>query len=137
MFVFHIVVTIALVVVFATALAHALEMPGKARLPRETYLAVQRVYYPGFTVVGWAEPLVVVGSVVSAVLTTNGGDPGSLRWAVVAIAVLAHGAYWFVVHPTNRQWSARTWIPPRPPSSPSAQRKAAGWASVDAGNAVT
>jgi hypothetical protein len=33
----------------AMGLAQALELPGKPRLPKETYLAVQPIYYPGFT----------------------------------------------------------------------------------------
>ena len=39
------------------ALAHALELPGKLRLDEQTYLSVQRIYYPGFTIGGVAEPL--------------------------------------------------------------------------------
>ena len=31
----------------ALALAHALEMPGKLRLDKEIYKAVQTIYYPG------------------------------------------------------------------------------------------
>ena len=34
------------------SLAHALEYPGKRRLDRDTYLAVQAIYYPGFTIGG-------------------------------------------------------------------------------------
>jgi len=34
----------------AMALAHALELPGKLRLDKETYLAIQPINYPGFTV---------------------------------------------------------------------------------------
>ncbi|HET7883004.1 MAG TPA: hypothetical protein VFL55_19120 [Acetobacteraceae bacterium] len=36
----------------ALSLAHALEVPGKLRLPRETYIAVQQISYPGFTIGG-------------------------------------------------------------------------------------
>jgi len=36
----------------ALALAHALELPGKMRLSKEAYLAVQPIYYPGFTIGG-------------------------------------------------------------------------------------
>jgi hypothetical protein len=35
---------------YALALAHVLELPGKLRLDRNTYLAVQQIYYPGFTI---------------------------------------------------------------------------------------
>jgi len=37
-------------VTFALSLAHALELPGKLRLDKETYCAMQTIYYPGFTV---------------------------------------------------------------------------------------
>ena len=35
-------------VTMALSLAHALEFPGKLRLKKEQYLAVQPIYYPGF-----------------------------------------------------------------------------------------
>jgi hypothetical protein len=35
-------------ITMALSLAHALELPGKLRLNREQYLAVQTIYYPGF-----------------------------------------------------------------------------------------
>ena len=44
------------------ALAHALEFPGKLRLDERTYLSVQTIYYPGFTIVGVAEPLAVIAT---------------------------------------------------------------------------
>ncbi len=47
------VVTVILVsVAMSLALAHALEPPGKMRLDRETYCAMQPIYYPGFTIGG-------------------------------------------------------------------------------------
>jgi hypothetical protein len=47
------VVSVFLVsVAMALALAHALELPGKMRLDKETYLAMQPIYYPGFTMGG-------------------------------------------------------------------------------------
>lgn len=33
----------------ALSLAHALELPGKLRLDKQTYCAMQPMYYPGFT----------------------------------------------------------------------------------------
>ena len=47
------VLTVMLVAVaMALALAHAFELPGKMRLGRETYDAMQLIYYPGFTIGG-------------------------------------------------------------------------------------
>lgn len=40
-----ILVTLAL----TPALAHALELPGMRRLSQDVYVAVQKIYYPGFT----------------------------------------------------------------------------------------
>jgi len=40
------VVTMLLV----AALTHVLEFPGKMRLDQQTYVAVQTIYYPGFTI---------------------------------------------------------------------------------------
>src|SRR5258707_6369422 len=54
------VTIIVTAIVMALALAHALELPGKLRLTREEYLAVQPIYYPGFTYGGIAEPLAIV-----------------------------------------------------------------------------
>jgi hypothetical protein len=39
------------------AFTHVLEFPGKMRLDQQTYVAVQTIYYPGFTIGGFAEPL--------------------------------------------------------------------------------
>ena len=47
MFYFLQILTVVLVAI-AMALAHALELPGKLQLNKETYIAVQPIYYPGF-----------------------------------------------------------------------------------------
>jgi hypothetical protein len=57
------------VLTVATSLAHALELPGKMRLSREQYLAVQAIYYPGFTYAGLAEPLSIVALAVLLLLS--------------------------------------------------------------------
>jgi hypothetical protein len=55
------VLTVILVAVaFALSLAHALELPGKMRLDKETYYAVQPIYYPGFTIGGISEPVGII-----------------------------------------------------------------------------
>jgi hypothetical protein len=48
----QIAATVTVGVVMGLSLAHTLELPGKRRLNREQYLAVQTIYYPGFTI-GW------------------------------------------------------------------------------------
>jgi hypothetical protein len=74
------VLTVVLVAVaMALALAHALELPGKMRLDRETYYAVQPIYYPGFTIAGNAEPLAIISTVVVLFLTPRGTRASGLR----------------------------------------------------------
>jgi hypothetical protein len=53
----EILTVLVVAVAMALALAHALELPGKLRLTKAQYLAVQPIYYPGFTIGGVAEPL--------------------------------------------------------------------------------
>jgi len=51
----QILTTLLVAIAMAMALAHALELPGKLRLTKEAYLAIQPIYYPGFTIgVVWA-----------------------------------------------------------------------------------
>lgn len=90
-------------VAWAFSLAHAAEMPGKMRLDRSTYLSVQQIYYPGFTLGGIAEPLAVVA--LALLLAASPGDEG---WIAVALAATAatHLVYWLLTHPVNRQWVA-------------------------------
>ena len=45
----HILTVILVAIAMALSLAHVLELPGKLRLDRDTYLKVQTIYYPGFT----------------------------------------------------------------------------------------
>jgi len=51
------VVTVFVVsIAMSLALAHALELPGKMRLNKETYITVQSIYYPG-SLGGVSEPV--------------------------------------------------------------------------------
>jgi hypothetical protein len=91
-------------VAMGLALAHALEYPGKLRLSREEYHAAQRIYYPGFTFGGVAEPLGILLTAV-LLLLTPAGTPDF--WLVlVALLVLAgmQAVYWIYTHPVNRYW---------------------------------
>jgi hypothetical protein len=48
----QIITVIIVAIAMALSLAHALELPGKLRLDRDTYLVVQSIYYPGVTIGG-------------------------------------------------------------------------------------
>jgi hypothetical protein len=99
------VVTVFLVAVaMSLSLAHALELPGKMRLDRGTYLAVQAIYYPGFTYGGLGEGLGMVATLILLLLTPS--DNPAFWWILAAfIALLAmHAVYWIVTHPVNKYW---------------------------------
>lgn len=105
MFVSYQVLTIlGLVIAVALALAHALELPGKLRLPKDQYLAVQQIFYPGFTIGGVAEPLGLLLLIGLIVLTPFGSNSfWLLGGAFLALAAM-HAAYWLLTHPVNNFW---------------------------------
>ena len=67
-------VSVLPVVAVTAALMRVLELPGKLRLTREAYLAVQRICYPGFTIAsGFGEGLAPTATAVLLFLTSPGG----------------------------------------------------------------
>jgi hypothetical protein len=100
--------TVCLLVVaiaMGLALAHALELPGKMRLDKATYLTVQRIYYPGFTIGGAAEPL---GILALALLLVFAPPPGARFWwtaAALGCLVAMQAVYWLLTHPANSAWT--------------------------------
>ena len=99
------VVNVFLVAVaMALPLAHALELPGKMRLDKPTYLAVQAIYYPGFTIGGLGEGCGMPALLILLLLTPT--ESPAFWWTGVAfIALLTmHLAYWIFTHPVNKFW---------------------------------
>jgi hypothetical protein len=99
------VTTVFLVAVaMSLSLAHALELPGKMRLGRDTYLAVQGIYYPGFTYGGLGEGLGMFATFILLLLTPPNSP--AFWWILTAfVALLAmHAVYWIVTHPVNKYW---------------------------------
>jgi hypothetical protein len=100
------VLSVCLVAVaMALALAHALELPGKMRLDKKTYLATQPIYYPGFTVGGGIGEGGGMWATLILLLLTPRASP-EFRWTLAAfIALVAmHLAYWVLTHPVNKFW---------------------------------
>ena len=104
---FHTLQVLAVILVavaMALSLAHALELPGKLRVPKDTYLAIQPIYYPGFTIGGISEPL---GLLVLLILMAKTPIATAAFWltlaAFLALAAM-HALYWFAVHPVNNFW---------------------------------
>jgi len=99
------ILTVSLVAIaMALALAHALELPGKLRLAKEQYLAVQPIYYPGFTVGGAAEPLGLLMTLVLLFWMPRGGAAFWLTVGAVVSLVAMHATYWLLTHPVNNFW---------------------------------
>jgi hypothetical protein len=99
------ILTLVLVVVTVSlSLAHALELPGKMRLEREQYLAVQPIYYPGFTYAGICEPAAVAALIALLILTPGGTPAFWLIAGALAAAVLESALYWILTAPVNRVW---------------------------------
>lgn len=102
--VFHIFTLVLVAIAMALSLAHALELPGKMRLPKEIYLEVQQIYYPGFTYGGLCE---IGGIIALAILATNVPWGGERFWwvaASLALLLVCHSIYWLVTHPVNGFW---------------------------------
>jgi hypothetical protein len=99
----QVVSAILVAVAMALALAHALELPGKLRLSEEQYLAVQPIYYPGFTIGGLCEPLSLLFLVLLLLLSSE--DAAFWLTAGAFASMLAmHAAYWLLTHPVNNFW---------------------------------
>jgi hypothetical protein len=96
------VVLVGLVVV--PSLAHGLELPGKMRLRQEAYLAVQTIYYPGFTLAGIAEPLALISTIVLLLLVPPGTADFWLTLGALIGLIGVQEVYWLVTHPVNRRW---------------------------------
>jgi hypothetical protein len=99
------VVTVFLAAVaMSLALAHALELPGKLRLDKDTYVAVQSIYYPGFTYGGLGEGLSMLAALALVLLTPS--NRPAFWWIFTGLVALVamHGVYWVVTHPVNNFW---------------------------------
>jgi hypothetical protein len=100
------VVTVILVsVAMSLALAHALELPGKMRLTKEAYYAIQPVYYPGFTIgggIGEAGGLLFL--LILVFLTPSGSAEFWLTLVALLGLVGMQAVYWICTHPVNKFW---------------------------------
>jgi hypothetical protein len=100
------VITLVLVAIaMATALAHALEFPGKLRLSEAEYKVVQPIYYPGFTFGGlFGEFGGIVATAILAIAMPKGTAAFWLVLAALVSLLLMHAAYWVFTHPVNKFW---------------------------------
>jgi hypothetical protein len=103
--VFQVLTVILVVVAMAPALAHALELPGKMRLTKEAYFAVQPIYYPGFTIAGGiGEAGGMLSTVILLVLTPLGSVDFWLTLMALLGLIGMQAVYWLLTHPVNKFW---------------------------------
>jgi len=100
----QVVTVLVVAIAMALVLAHALELPGKMRLSKEEYLAVQPIYYPGFTFGGIAEPLGIFLLLILVYLTPARTLEFWMVAASLAALICQHAAYWLLTHPINNFW---------------------------------
>jgi hypothetical protein len=92
-------------VAVALALAHALELPGKLRLSKETYLSMQPIYYPGFTIGGMVGEAGGLLTMLLLVLAMPAGTVAFwLTLGAFVVLLAMHAAYWLLIHPVNNFW---------------------------------
>jgi hypothetical protein len=102
--VLQIVSVVLSVFALVPALAHALELPGKLRLTKDAYFAVQPIYYPGFTILGFSEPVAIVAAIALLILVPVGTTDFWLTLAALLALVSMHAVYWLFTHPLNNFW---------------------------------
>jgi hypothetical protein len=90
---------------WAFALAHAAEYPGKLRLDRDTYLKVQAIYYPGFTIGGASELLSSLA--ILALLAVTPVSAPAFAWITIGLAatLATQTVFWLVTQKVNRIWA--------------------------------
>ena len=89
----------------ALSLAHALELPGKLRLSKDVYAAVQPIYYPGFTIGGGVGEFGgIVATLALLLAMPREAAAFQLTLAALVLLLLGHATYWVVTHPVNQFW---------------------------------
>jgi hypothetical protein len=101
----QILTVILVAVAMAMALGHALELPGKMRLDKETYYAVQPVYYPGFTIGGGiGEFGGMISTIILLFFTPSGSAEFWLTFSALLGLIAMQAVYWIFTHPVNKFW---------------------------------
>jgi len=102
------VITLVLVAVgVSLTLAHALELPGKLRLRKEEYVAVQSIYYPGFTIGAFfGEFGAIIAALVLLIVTPSETLAQLLTFFALIALLLMHALYWMLTHAVNKIWIA-------------------------------
>jgi hypothetical protein len=105
--VLHVLTLVLVAVGVSLTLAHALEMPGKMRLGKEDYVAVQSIYYPGFTIGAFfGEFGAIIITLVLLIFTPAETFAHVLTFIALMALLLMHALYWILTHAVNKFWVA-------------------------------
>lgn len=101
----QILTALLIAVASAMALAHALEFPGKMRLTKEAYFAMQPIYYPGFTIGGGVGEF---GGLIATTILLAFTPWNSTEFWLTLVSLLGlvgmQAVYWLLTHPVNQFW---------------------------------
>ncbi|HEY1472077.1 MAG TPA: anthrone oxygenase family protein [Candidatus Acidoferrum sp.] len=100
----HVIAITLVSLAMAPAVAHALELPGKVRLPKEAYVTVQQIYYPGFTIAGFGEVVAVIAVALLLWSTPRGTVAFWLALGALLGVLAMQAVYWIAIHPINKFW---------------------------------
>lgn len=100
----HVIAITLVALAMAPAVAHALELPGKVRLPKEAYVTVQQIYYPGFTIAGFGEVVAVIAVALLLWSTPRGTVAFWLALGALLGVLAMQAVYWIAIHPINKFW---------------------------------
>jgi hypothetical protein len=101
----QVLTAILISIAMSMALAHLLELPGKMRLSKEVYIAVQPIYYPGFTIGGAVGEFGGIVATSVLLLITPFRTPQFWLTLVALFGLIAmQMVFWFVTQPVNGFW---------------------------------
>ena len=100
----HVIAITLVAFAMAPAVAHALELPGKVRLPKEAHVTVQQIYYPGFTIAGVGEFAAFIAVALLLWSTPRGTAAFWLALGALLGVLAMQAVYWIAIHPINKFW---------------------------------
>jgi hypothetical protein len=74
------------------------------RLSKDVYYAMQPIYYPGFTIGGFAEPAGLILTIILLFFIPFGTPDFWLTVVAVLGLIGMQATYWLLTHPVNKFW---------------------------------
>jgi hypothetical protein len=100
----HVIAITLIALAMAPAVGHALKLPGKVRFPKEMYVTVQQIYYPGFTIAGVGEFAAFIPVALLLWSTPRGTVAFWLALGALLGVLAMQAVYGIAIHPINKFW---------------------------------